>query len=87
MTIHLLWTDRCLLAVLLLAVILIFYAARKEHVRLAYWKIARQPVAVSAGIVLVLFMTIGILDSVTTQTADQMHLLPHRQKDCWPEPM
>lgn len=70
MTIHLLWTDRCLLAVLLLAVILIFYAARKEHVRLAYWKIARQPVAVSAGIVLVLFMTIGILDSVTIQTAD-----------------
>jgi peptide/nickel transport system permease protein len=58
------WTDNCLLTVLLFSVLGLLRSARKEHMRLAFKHIFKQPVAVSAAIILLFFLIIGVLDSI-----------------------
>lgn len=64
MTFEFLWTDKCLLVLLFLGFIIILASLRKQHIRLSYSVILHRPVAASAGIVLLLFLTIGVLDSI-----------------------
>ena len=64
MNLELSWTDNCLLTVLLFSVLGLLRSARKEHMRLAFKHIFKQPVAVSAAIILLFFLIVGVLDSI-----------------------
>lgn len=59
-----LWTDICFLTVLLIGTIIVLNSLRKEHIRQSFSIIIHRPLAVSAGIVLLLFLTVGVLDSI-----------------------
>lgn len=59
-----LWTDTCLLVVLILSVLMTLFSLRKPHIRYSFSIILNRPIAVSAGIVLLFFILIGILDSI-----------------------
>lgn len=58
------WTDQCLLAVLFIGLILCLFGLRKEHVRRAFGQLVNKPLSASAGIILLFFLSIGILDSI-----------------------
>ncbi|MDI1352902.1 MAG: ABC transporter permease [bacterium] len=57
-------TDICFLSLIMLAFVVILISLRKQHSRLSFSIILQRPIAVSAGIVLLVFLTIGILDSI-----------------------
>ena len=59
-----LWTDTLFLAILVIFFGFILWSLRKAHVRWRLVKIFRRPFAVSAFIVLLFFLTIGVLDSI-----------------------
>ncbi len=61
---ELLWTDVCLLGLLLISLVITLVSLRKRHVRRAFLRIGHRPLAVSAGVVLLFFLAIGVLDSV-----------------------
>ena len=71
MSVELLWTDKCFLFVLVLSVIILLRAMRKEHIRLSFQQIFKKPLAVSAAIILLFFLIIGVLDSIHVKTATQ----------------
>lgn len=68
MKLSFLWTDQCFLLLFLISTILIFYSARKQHIRRAYRQIFKNPIAVSAAIVLLFFLVIAVLDSIHIKT-------------------
>ena len=59
-----LWTDA--LIYLLLAVVagFVWYVRRHEHLRAPWWRVAQTPAAMSALVVLAVFVLVGLLDSV-----------------------
>ncbi len=59
-----LWTDA--LVYLLLAAVggFAWYVRRNEHLRAPWWRVAQTPAAMSALVVLTLFMLTGLLDSL-----------------------
>ena len=59
MTLALSWTDECFLFLLLYGVIILGNSLRQLHVRQAYRDIIQKPIALSALIVLLLFLTIS----------------------------
>ena len=63
------WTDQCFLVVLLLSLVTIIRSMRKEHIRHAFQSIFHKPVAVSAFIILMFFLGIGVLDSIHIKNA------------------
>lgn len=71
MSLEFLWTDQCFLLLLLLSAALIANGARKEHIRRSLSVIGRNPIAVSSGMVLTLFLTIGVLDSIHIKSPDK----------------
>lgn len=71
MNLELLWTDQCFLLVLFLSGLVFLKMRRKEHVQRAFKKIFKQPIAVSASIVLLFFLIIGVLDSIHLKTKTQ----------------
>lgn len=68
MSLHLLWTDQCFLFILALSFIGILTGLRKEHHRLALITIFKRPIAVSASIVMALFLIVAVLDSIHFST-------------------
>ncbi|KTD59301.1 ABC transporter permease [Legionella santicrucis] len=72
MTFEFLWTDKCFLTLLVLSILVILLSLRKQHVRRSFSIILHNPIAVSAGIILLFFITIGVLDSI--------HLMPMNHK-------
>ncbi|MBA2710374.1 MAG: ABC transporter permease [Tatlockia sp.] len=59
-----LWTDICFLVVLFVSLVIMLLSLRKKHIRRAFKRIGHNPIAVSAGIVLLFFLVIGLLDSI-----------------------
>lgn len=59
-----LWTDRLIYLLLFLVIILAFYISRKEHLLAPWRQIRRRPLAMSALVVLLVYVSIGLLDSV-----------------------
>jgi peptide/nickel transport system permease protein len=59
-----LWTDA--LVYLLLAAVggFAWYVRRNEHLRAPWWRVAQTPAAMSALVVLTLFILTGLLDSL-----------------------
>lgn len=64
MTFEFLWTDKCFLILLTLGFIAILVSLRKQPIRQSFYIILHRPIAVSAGIVLFVFVLIGVLDSI-----------------------
>lgn len=64
MMIDFLWTDKCFLTLLGLSALVILLSLRKYHIRRSFSMILHRPIAVSAGIILLFFITVGILDSI-----------------------
>lgn len=64
MSLDLLWTDKCFLIVLSISLVITLASLRKRHIRQSFSMILRRPIAVSAGIVLCVFLVIGVLDSI-----------------------
>lgn len=64
MTFEFLWTDKCFLTLLVLSILVILLSLRKQHVRRSFSIIVHRPVAVSAGIMLLFFIAIAVLDSI-----------------------
>ncbi|WP_115710490.1 ABC transporter permease [Legionella sainthelensi] len=72
MTYEFLWTDKCFLTLLVLSILVILSSLRKQHVRRSFSIILHRPIAVSAGIILLFFIAIGVLDSI--------HLMPKKHQ-------
>ncbi|PWY55911.1 peptide ABC transporter permease [Legionella qingyii] len=64
MTFEFLWTDKCFLTLLALSILVILSSLRKQHIRRSFSIILHKPIAVSAGIILLFFIIIGVLDSI-----------------------
>ncbi|MDJ0956756.1 MAG: ABC transporter permease [Arenicellales bacterium] len=58
------WTDILLFSLVVLVVGFAIYASRKEHLRAPWREVSRSGVAMSALVVLSLYLVIGLLDSV-----------------------
>lgn len=63
-----LWTDTCFLTLLSLGLIIVLFSLRKPQIRASFSVILHKPIAVSAGIILLLFLFIGVLDSIHLHT-------------------
>lgn len=59
-----LWTDLLVYALLLAVIGFAAYAARHEHLRAPWRQVVRRPLAVSASVVLLVYVAIGLLDSI-----------------------
>lgn len=68
MSFEFLWTDKCFLILLVAGLFITLFSLRKQHIRLSFSIILHRPIALSAGIVLLLFLTIGVLDSIHFKT-------------------
>ena len=64
MTLALSWTDHFFLIVLLFCFIIFLRSTRKAHTRLALKHIFKKPIAVTSALILMFFLTIGVLDSI-----------------------
>lgn len=62
-----LWTDQCFLILLGLGLGLTLWSLRQQQIRRSFSIIAHKPLALSAGIVLVFFLLVGVLDSIHIQ--------------------
>ena len=64
MSLGLLWTDKCFFLILLVIILLILRGFRSAPTRQAYVHIFSRPIAVCSAIVLMFFLSIGVLDSI-----------------------
>lgn len=64
MSLALLWTDKCFFLVLGVIVLLVMNGLRRTPTRLAFVRIFSKPISLSAAIVLLCFLTVGVLDSI-----------------------
>ena len=60
----LLWTDRLIFLLVALAIAIVLYVRRHEHLRAPWARVARSSVAMSALVVLAFYVVIGLLDSM-----------------------
>lgn len=58
------WTDALIFLLLAMAAAFAWYARRKEHLRSPWRRVGRSRVAMSAMVVLLVYVVIGVLDSV-----------------------
>ncbi|GGI78915.1 ABC transporter permease [Legionella impletisoli] len=72
MTLDLLWTDQCFLVLVIISTGLILRSLKNEPVRRSFKQIISKPIPVSAGIILLIFLVIGILDSIQFKTAESI---------------
>jgi peptide/nickel transport system permease protein len=59
-----LWTDALIYLLLAAVAGFAWYVRSHEHLRAPWWRVAQTPAAMSALVVLAVFVTIGLLDSV-----------------------
>ncbi len=59
-----LWTDALIYLLLAVVAVFVWYVRRHAHLRAPWWRVAQSPAAMSALVVLAVFVVIGLLDSV-----------------------
>lgn len=72
-------TDALIFLLLLLVIVYVFYARRHAHLKAPWRNVARRPLALSAAVVLGLYIVIGLLDSA--------HFHPELERDDAGEPV
>jgi len=70
-----LWTDILIYLLVITSFISIFCALRKESSRATIKQIVRRPMAMAAGIVLLCYIFVGLLDSIHFRLNDQPEVL------------
>ncbi len=70
MHLEFLWTDKCFLVLLSIAIAITLFSLRQQQIRRSFAIILHRPLAVSAGIFLLLFLVIAILDSIHFDTGN-----------------
>jgi peptide/nickel transport system permease protein len=70
MRFELLWTDYCFLGLLATGFVLVLLSLRKAPIRNSFSIMLQRPIAVSAGLVLLAFVGIGVLDSIHVKAGD-----------------
>ena len=63
-------TDKCFLILLSLGIAIILLSLRQQQIRRSFTIIFHKPLALSAGILLVFFLVIAVLDSIHFDTSD-----------------
>lgn len=63
-----LWSDVCFLAMVIMGLVSFGFALRKPGTRQALRLLLRQPAAVCSGILLLIFLTVAVLDSLHFKT-------------------
>lgn len=58
------WTDALIFLLLAMAAVFVWYARRREHLRTPWRRVGRSRVAMSAMIILLAYVGIGLLDSI-----------------------
>ncbi len=58
------WTDALIFLLVVMAAAFTWYARRKEHLRAPWRRVGRSRVAMSAATVLIVYVLIGLLDSI-----------------------
>ncbi len=78
-----LWTDGLIFILLALILSVIVYSSNKEHLRTPWRQIRRRPLAMAAFVVLIFYVSIGLLDSIhfrrplpATDTSDEIQYDP-----------
>lgn len=66
-----LWTDRMIYILVLAIVVFAHQARHKEHLRAPWRHVARRPLAMSSLIILLFYVTVGLMDSVHFRQALQ----------------
>ncbi len=59
-----LWTDLLVYLLLLLTLIAIYFAMRNKHTRARWFKVYRRPSRIIASMILMVFVVVGLLDSI-----------------------
>ncbi|MFQ5543043.1 MAG: ABC transporter permease [Nitrospiria bacterium] len=59
-----LWTDALIFLLVAMVLVFGFYVARKEHLRAPWRQIRRRPLAMSALVVLLFYIAVGLMDSI-----------------------
>lgn len=57
-------TDAFIFLLLAMITVFIFYARRHEHLRAPWREVAKRPLAMSAAVILLIYIVIGLLDSL-----------------------
>lgn len=71
-----LWTDLCFLCLLFLGALVVICSLRKQRIRRSFSLILLRPIAVSAAIILLAFLVVGVLDSIHFKTTTQADSAP-----------
>jgi peptide/nickel transport system permease protein len=61
---YILWTDKLIFALLVVVLVLVWFIRRQEHLRAPWRVVAQSPMAMGAALVLGVFISIGLLDSL-----------------------
>jgi len=75
MKIVFLLTDQCFLFTMLLLLASTIYGFKSTHTQQAYHHLIKNPAATATGVILLFFLSIGILDSIHLQTPLQLSSL------------
>ncbi len=67
MSLGLLWTDKCFFLVLAVLLVLTLNSLRHPPSRQAWLRVVSKPISVSSAVVLLFFLSIGVLDSIHFQ--------------------
>jgi peptide/nickel transport system permease protein len=59
-----LWTDRLIYLLLVSVIGFAFYTLRHEHLRVPWRQVARRPMAMASLVILSVYVTVGVMDSV-----------------------
>lgn len=70
MTLDLLWSDKFFLGLLSIGFIFSLISLRKQPVRNSLSIILHKPIGIASGVVLIMFMTIGVLDCIHFKPAN-----------------
>lgn len=65
------WTDALIFLLLAMTVAFVWYARRREHLRGPWRRVGRSRIAMSAMVVLLAYVTVGLLDSIHYRAAQE----------------
>lgn len=83
----LLWTDTLIYLLLILVLALVFYMRSKEHLRRPWRKVTGSKTGMVASVVLLFFVSIGLLDSIHFKPANSQNNEIISLLDYWATPL
>jgi len=69
-----LWTDALIYLLLIAIIVFVFWAHKREHLRLAWRQVLHSRIAKFSMVILALYVTVGLLDSIHFTTKNYNHV-------------